>query len=417
MDKRVVFLSIAGTITEWMDYTLYGYLANIMALAFFPKAQLQQRLLWVFGIFASSFLLRPLGAILFGHYADRRGRKKAIILTILISGITTLGIGVLPSFARWGLASTVGLLLLRIVQSLAIAGENGATVFLLEHAKKSSNFYGSLIGTASSVGMFISALLVMLFTNNNLPAWSWRIPYVLGGVACIAVSFLRYGIDESPEFMKSLRQHKIRNFPLATVIKKHPQALLTTFCFAGFMGLYTYICNIYFHTYLITVGNFNSHFASIASTYGQIIAVCAIPLSGILADYYGKTNILMVGLASAIVIPPAMFMLAQTGHLYDVFLAMSLYGLGMGLSLAPMFKYLFDLFPTEVRYSGYTSAWNVSVAIFGGSAPLVAQWLTNHQLADYAGFYVSLSAIIALSVSLRLQLLNVLKRLRYRLSV
>lgn len=417
MNKRVVFLSIAGTITEWMDYTLYGYLANIMALQFFPQAELKQRLLWVFGIFASSFILRPLGAMLFGHYADRHGRKRAIILTILISGITTLSIGILPSYAYWGIASTLTLLLLRIIQSLAIAGENGATVFLLEHTKKASNFFGSLIGTASSVGMFISALLVMLFDSQQLPHWGWRIPYLIGGIACITVSFMRYRVDESPEFTQSLQQHKIVSFPLATVIKKHPQALFTTFCFAGFMGLYTYICNIYFHTYLITAANFTTHDAGIASTYGQIIAVCAIPLSGLLADHYGKANILMLGLLSATIIPPLMFILAHSGRIYDVYLAMSLYGIGMGLSLAPMFKFLFDLFPTEVRYSGYTSAWNISVAIFGGTAPLIAQWLTNHGLADYAGFYVSLSAIAALCVSLRLRLLEVFKRLRYRLSV
>ena len=417
MDKRIAFLSVIGTIIEWMDYTLYGYLANIMALAFFPQANLHQRLIWVFSLFASSFLLRPLGAVIFGHCADCQGRKKAIVLTILITGMATVAIGLLPEYSQWGIAATLALLLLRIIQSLAIAGENGVAVFLLEHAKKSTNFYGSLIGAASSIGMFISTLLVMLFTNSNLPAWSWRVPYIIGGVLCIVVSFMRYYICESADFLKVQEQNRSQKYPFLYAIKKHPRALLTTAAFAAFMGLYTYICNIYFHTYLITQAELSTHAASIVSTFGQIMAVCAIPISGFLADQFGKTNILVIGLIFAMIIPPTMFALASQGQLLFCFLAMVIYGIGMGLSLAPMFKYLFDLFPTEVRYSGYTGAWNISVAIFGGTAPLIAQCLSNHQLGRYAGLYVSLSAFICLMIAFKIQWAKVARQLRYRLSV
>jgi MHS family proline/betaine transporter-like MFS transporter len=417
VNKRVIFLSISGTIMEWMDYTLYGYFANIIGLEFFPHTPLQERLLWVFGVFASGFLLRPLGAIIFGHYADRNGRKKAIILTILITGLSTIAMGVLPGYAKWGLFSTAMLFLLRLIQSLAIAGENGVTVYLLEHTKRNPNFMGSLIGTASSIGMFISSFLVMLFTNGNLPVWSWRLPYILGGIACVAVSFMRYSIEESPQFLRAAVNDKIRKVPFLTAITKRPGAVITTLSFAGFMGLYTYVCNIYFHTYLITYVHVTNHIAAIISTFGQIVAVSCIPLAGMLADRYGKINILLLGLIAAIIIPPQMFILANTHRLYNMYLAMFLYGIGMGLSLAPMFKFLFDLFPTEIRFSGYTASWNISVAIFGGTAPLVSQIFANYHAPDFAGIYVSISAFIALLITVKIALTDKLKRLRYKISI
>lgn len=417
VNKRILILSISGTIIEWMDYTLYGYFANIIALQFFPHVKLEEKLLWVFGVFASGFLLRPIGATLFGHYADRHGRKKAIILTILITGISTLAMGLLPGFATLGILSTLILFVLRLVQSLAIAGENGVTVFLLEHTKRSPNLMGSLIGTASSIGMFLSSFLVMLFTSRHLPDWCWRIAYVLGGALCLAVSFLRYSIDESPQFLKAAENDQLHKYPLVTAITKRPRAVITTFAFAAFMGLYTYVCNIYFHSYLINHVFLGEHEASIISTFGQVIAVACLPLCGILADRYGKSNILIVGLSTAIVIPPLMFFLANTGHLYSAYIAMLLYGVGMGLSLAPMFKFLFNLFPTEVRYSGYTASWNISVAIFGGTAPLVSQLLANDHIPDYAGLYVSISAAIALFITLQIQFSDKLSRLKYRASI
>lgn len=417
MNKRVALLGVFGTIIEWMDYTLYGYFANTIALEFFPHTSLQNRLMWVFGVFASGFLLRPVGALLFGHYADRHGRKKAIILTIFISGITTLLMGMLPGYQEWGLLSTVCLFLIRVFQSLAIAGENGVAVFMLEHTRTRPNFYGSLVGAASSVGMFISAFLVMLFTSGRLPQWGWRIPYVIGGALCLLVGLLRYSIGESPEFTKAAISNKLQKMPFLNAVKKYPGAIVTAMSFAAFMGLYTYICNVYFHSYLINYAYFNPHIAAIITTFGQIIAVFTIPLAGLLADYIGKNRVFIIGLISATIIPPCMFMLANTREVDCAFFAMFLYGIGMGLSLAPMFKTLFDLFPTQVRYSGYTGAWNISVAIFGGTAPLVAQWFANINLPDFAGFYVSISALIALAFSIRIGLADVFKQRRYRSSI
>ena len=417
MNKRVALLGVFGTIIEWMDYTLYGYLASTIATQFFPKAHLKQGLIWVFILFASGFLVRPIGALLFGHYADRFGRKRAMILTIFISGITTLLMGCLPGYQTWGIFATFSLLIVRLIQSLAIAGENGVVVFMLEHTKKRANFYGSLVGAASSIGMFISAFLVMIFTSTHMPAWSWRLPYIIGGALCLLVSLLRYSIDETPEFTKIAASNNIQKLPFLSAIKKHPIAIFTTISFAAFMGLYTYVCNVYFHSYLINEASFTPHTAALATTVGQIIAVCALPLSGILADRVGKNKVFMCGLVFVAIVPPVMFMLANTHQLNAVFFAMALYGIGMGLSLAPMFKTIFDLFPAQVRYSGYTGAWNISVALFGGTAPLVSQWLTNNHVADLAGFYVSISALIALAISVRIGLSDFLRRRSYRVSI
>lgn len=417
LNNRVVFLSIFGTIIEWMDYTLYGYLANTIALEFFPQSQLQERLLWVFGVFASGFLLRPIGAILFGHYADKQGRKKAIILTIFITGVTTLLMGLLPGYREWGLATTFILLLLRITQSLAIAGENGVTVFLLEHTHKNQNFYGSLVGTASNIGMFISVFLVMIFTSEHLPTWSWRLPYIIGGLLCFIICIMRYSIDETPQFRQIAVTSKIQKIPLFVALKKHPISFTVTVIYAGFIGLYLYICGIYYHSYLISDNILTQHQSAVATTYGQIIAVLALPFSGIVADRIGKDIVLNIGLMSAIITAPLMFIFANTHLISLIYLAMTLYGIVMGLAIAPMFKTLFDLFPTQVRYSGYISAWNISVAFFGGTAPLIAQWLAYHHLPNIAGYYVSLSAIIALVVSIRLGIIEKFNRNRFRISI
>lgn len=417
MPKRVAILGLIGTIIQWMDYTLYGYLANIIAQEFLPQMPLNQRLTWVFAIFASGLLLRPLGALYFGHLADRHGRKKAMICAIFLMGFATLAMGFLPAYTQWGISATVCLFLLRIIQSMALAGENGVSLFILEHSKKLPNFFASLGGAAASAGMCLTALLIMLFTSKHLPHDSWRIAYIISSLLCIIFGFLRFSLPETPEFKKIMRYRKIRRSPFFAAVKKYPGPMAITFSFAAFMGLYTYICNIYFHTYLTDFCHFRTHSVAVATIFGQMVAVCMIPLAGLITDYTHKHTVLLVGLVSTTVIPPFMFILADTHTINNMIFAMFLYGVGMGLSLAPMFKTLFDLFPTELRYSGITVPWNISIALFGSTAALVAHYFANHHVANYAGYYVSFSAIIAISVIIRMGLMAHLDRRRFRYSI
>ncbi len=417
MSKRVAILSLLGTTIEWMDYTLYGYLANIIAKEFFPQMPLNQRLTWVFAIFASGLLLRPLGALYFGHFADRRGRKKAMVFSSLLMGITTLAMGILPAYAEWGISATICLFLLRITLSMALAGENGVSIFILEHTERLPNFFASLSGAAASAGMCLTAFLIMLFTSKHLSHDSWRIAYIISSLLCITVGLLRFALPETPEFKKIMRYRKIRRTPFLTALKKYPGPIGITFAFAAFMGLYTYICNIYFHTYLIDFCHFRTHSVAIATIFGQVVAMCMIPLAGLITDYTQKHTVLLVGLVSATVIPPFMFILADTHTINNMIFAMFLYGIGMGLSLAPMFKTLFDLFPTELRYSGITVTWNISIAIFGSSAALIAHCFAHHHMANYAGFYVSFSAVVAIFVIIQMDLMAHLDKHRFRYSI
>jgi MFS transporter, MHS family, proline/betaine transporter len=188
---KLIFVSVIGTFLEWTEYCLYGYLAAKISVLFFPQFDARVGLLATFGIFAAGYFARPLGGILFGHIGDTRGRKQALMVSMALMGVATVSIGLLPTYAEWGLFAPLLLLLCRILQGLAVSGEfNGAAIFLIEHAQPGyKNRAGSWVGAAAAAGMVFGALLVALVSYDGLPTWVWRIPFLIGALSCFVFAF------------------------------------------------------------------------------------------------------------------------------------------------------------------------------------------------------------------------------------
>ena len=397
-ETRSIFICALGTFLEWTEYSIYGYLAAKISVLFFPQVDPRVALLATYGVFAAGFFARPIGGMIFGHIGDRYGRKQALTFSMALMGLATFSMGVLPTFSQWGLLAPALLLLCRILQGLAVSGEfNGAAIFLIEHAEqRHKNSAGSWIGSAAAAGMVCGALMVSAVSYEGLPDWSWRIPFWIGSLSCLIGIYLRRTLSESPEFLR--KQHGRLLSPLKTSLKVGKKAMLQTAAIAAFVGINVYVCNIYFSTFLITHLEYSAHNALMIAAFGQGCVALLIPIFGKIADKYhcGRTLILF-GFSGAALSAPLIFILTSNHSIALLLLAQFIYAFFNGMSSGPLFNYLNILFPTQRRYTGITVSWSISVAIFGGTAPMISQYIVG-TLAWQQGpaIYVALSAFIAI---------------------
>lgn len=400
-NKRVLLIAMLGTILEWADYSFFGYMNVAISKLFFPQIDARTGILATFGIFAAGFFMRPLGALLFGHIGDKRGRKKALSYSLLLMGIATFCISFLPSYNSIGLLAPILLLLCRLTQGLAVGGEfNGAAIFLIEHSRNNHpNLAGSWIGTAVATGMMLGACFATIVSMPGLPVWAWRVPFLLGFATCLIGSYLRYKLLESPQFLETQIKYETVELPIKEALLKHKKPLLITMVLAAYVGIFTYICNIYYVTFLIKQSHTPNNIATTLAAIGELFIVILFPICGYMADKLKRSEPLIIsGLLSTAIIVPFVFLLGLSGSFILAALGQVLYAVFNAVSCAPLFKYVFDLFPTSTRYTGNSFAWSISVALFGGTAPFIAEYLVTTQNYLYGpAIYVSLISLIAAS--------------------
>lgn len=399
-NKRVIAATI-GTILEWAEYSFYGYMAYKISGLFFPAEDATVGMIATFGIFAAGFLMRPLGGVLFGHMGDRVGRKSTLVLSIYLMALATIGIGLLPTYAEIGIWAPILLLSLRLIQGLAVAGEfNGASIFLIEHAPKDQAYLaGCWAGAAAAAGMLLGAFSAAIVTLPSMPDWAWRLPFLLGFVGCLVALYLRKHTSESPAFHRAKAAATLSRAPLLDVLRSHKLGMLQVAAFAAFIGIWVYLCNLFYKSFLIQSAGVDPQTAAWVTTFGQALVVIAYPLVGYYADKLGGIALMKQGLIGGIFIAPLIFALGFSDHWAFLATGQVLYAVINAAVGAPMFKYLYDQFPTTLRYTGLSFTWSLSVAVFGGTAPMVAQALLTHSGWHLApGLYVSTFAIIAVTV-------------------
>ncbi len=394
-EKRYITAILSlGTLIEWAEYTFYGYMAITLSSLFFPESSPGIGILKTYGIFAIGYILRPVGAIFFGHIGDSFGRKPALMGSLFLMGAATFGIGCLPTYATIGALAPLLLLILRMFQGIAVSGEyNGAAIFLIEKTgSKHPTLAGSWIGAAAAGGMVLGGLAAFCTTLPAAPVWAWRIPFMLGGLACLIGMVLRRTVSESPLLLEKIKRTEI---PFIAIWKNHKKSLLITASIAAFTGVFVYIGNIYMMAFLKQEAGLSTHLASFFAIFGEVIVMVLIPLMAVVADLTNPYRQYLLGLALVAIGAPLIFILSATGYYPFIFVAMILYGITNGIVCAPMMKILYDLFPPEIRYTGISFAYSVSVAIFGGSAPMVAQYLSlTYQAPLIPSLYVSVIALI-----------------------
>lgn len=391
------FIAVLGTFLEWAEYSFYGYLATKMSQLFFPEYDHQLAMIATFGVFAAGFIARPLGGVLFGHAGDVFGRKKALSVSIALMGLATLSIGLLPTYQQVGIVAPLLLLSSRILQGIAVSGEfNGASIYLIEHAKPSRRYLaGSWVAAAAAAGMVFGALTIAIISLPSMPEWSWRIPFFIGAISCVTGYYVRQHLTESPQFLSSESNATRDRLPIIDVIANHKTALVQTGILSAFIGIYVYICNIYFGSYLIHQAHYSVHSAIFLCGFGQAMVTLLIPFIAMKADKVGGKKILLSGLLLAMFTAPILFLLAGFESFGWLIIAEIIYAIANATTSATVFKIVFDLFPTRTRYTGITFAWSLSVAIFGGTAPLLAQYLFGHVGIMGPAIIVSSSALLA----------------------
>lgn len=408
--KAVLAASI-GNFIEWFEYTLYGFFAAAIALNFFPGGS--SSLIPTFAVFGVAFVLRPLGAMTFGHFGDRIGRRAVLAVVIVGMSLATFLIGVLPSYETAGMLAPVLLLLARAVQGFSAGGEfGGATAFMVEYAPEGRrSFYGSwqfftqFLGalTASGFGTLLSVLLGEQAVND----WGWRIPFLLTLPMGLIGLYLRVKLDETPEFQREKSAEAApaeAAAPLLVTLREHGRSVLTIIFMIISGTTATYVVQAFLPAYLVETVGLPQWQVFTAMPIGLTVLVTSVPLWALLADRVGRHKPFLVAapLATAVGAVPTFYLLLH-GSLLSAVAGYVLMAVLFSPALGSLATAMSDIFPTEVRYSGLSLAYGIAVSVFGGFTPLLLAWLADSTGNDLApAWYLAATGVVSLVAALLL---------------
>ncbi|HET7059617.1 MAG TPA: MFS transporter [Nitrospiraceae bacterium] len=399
-----------GNVLEWYDFALYGYFAPVFAAMFFPSDQPSVSLLSAFGVFAIGFLARPLGALLFGYIGDTVGRREALVWSIILMAIPTVIVGLLPTYATIGIVAPLALTLCRFLQGLSVGGEfTGSVTFLVEHAAPSQRgAIGSWAGFSAQIGALlgsgVGALVASNLTAESLHQWGWRVPFLLGSLIAFAGWYLRTRIPESPAFEQVRQARALSSAPIREVFTHQRIAVAKVIGLVWLHGVGFYLLFVYLTTYLSTVTTVPLATVLTMNTVCMLLLAILIPLMGHLSDRVGQKPLLLIGAAGLALTAYPSFIWLTSDDLALIWTAYVWLTVLMSCYLGPFFAVVVELFPTAQRYTGLSAGYNISAALFGGTAPLMATLLIEWS-GDILSpsLYLSLCALISLSVILTLR--------------
>ena len=405
---KVVVASLVGTAIEFFDFYIYATAAVIVfPHIFFPQGDPTAATLQSLATFAIAFVARPIGSALFGHFGDRVGRKVTLVASLLTMGVSTVLIGLLPSYETIGVLAPMLLALARFGQGLGLGGEwGGAALLATENAPpRKRALYGSFPQLGAPIGFFFAngtfLLLSWLLTDEQFMSWGWRVPFILSAVLVIIGLYVRVSLHETPVFAKIAKAGKQVKVPLGTLLSKHLKAtIIGTFIMLATYTLF-YIMTVYSMTFSTAAVPVGLGFSRNDVLWMLMMAVIGfgvmVPIAGYLADKFGRRKCMIVITSLMIIFALAVFQpLLGSGNptLVMVFL---LIGLSlMGLTFGPMGALLPELFPTEVRYTGASFSYNVASILGASVAPYIATWLQANYGLFYVGLYLAAMSAITL---------------------
>jgi metabolite-proton symporter len=407
-DRRRRIIAIigasSGNLVEWYDFYAYAFTSIYFASAFFPSGDATSQLLAAAGIFAVGFFMRPLGGWLFGWIADTHGRRTSMIISVLMMCGGSLLIACLPTHASIGAAAPVVLLFARLIQGLSVGGEYGtAATYMSEVASKGNRgFYSSfqyvtLIG-GQLLALLVVAVLQILFTTEQLKAWGWRIPFLIGAIAALVAMYLRRSLAEtaSQEAM-----HRKEAGSVTALLRNHPRAVMIVLAFTMGGSLYFYTFTTYMQKYLVNTAHMDATVVTFVMTVVLILYMLLQPVFGALSDVIGrKKNMILFTALGTLCAPPLLFALGSVASPYAAFILvlLALVIASFYTSISGVVKA--ELFPTEVRALGVGLSYAVANALFGGTAEYVALWLKSAGHEPWFAWYVAGMVAIGLAASL-----------------
>jgi MHS family proline/betaine transporter-like MFS transporter len=403
MVRKAVVAGTIGNVMEWYDWSIYGLYAAIISKHFFPSQDPLASLLLTFAVFAVGFLMRPLGALFFGPYGDRVGRRKALSAAVIMMAVGTVMIGLVPTYEQIGIAAPILLVLARLIQGFSAGGEwGGSASFLVEYAPKGKRgLYGSWQQVSTGGGLLLGALVSTIFAfvlpSDILNSWGWRIPFLLGIVLGFVGLYLRLKIDDTPKFREAKEAQEIVKTPMKEIFTKHPKQFLQAVGFSIHWTITYYIFLTYMPTYINKVLNLSFSHALAANLIVLVFFMALIPFMGYFSDKFGRKPMLIGSCIGFIIFSYPVFLLIGNGGFLFVLLPQFILAIFLAMYSGPGPAALAELFPTRVRNSALSVGYNLGVALFGGTAPFIATYLissTHNNLSPT--FYVIAGSIITL---------------------
>lgn len=400
--RRVVAAGIAGNVMEWYDFSIYGFFARTIGNLYFPSDDPRTSLLAAFGVFAVGFLMRPLGAIVFGHIGDRVGRGPALLWSVIAMAVPTFVIGALPTYAEIGIAAALLMVLCRIVQGLAVGGEyTSSAVFLAETAHPERRGAASAwapFGAVAGIllGSAVGALVINTMPLEQVLAWGWRIPFLLGVVVGGVAFIIRRRIPFDEPAAKE-------GFPLAEAFRKHPVQLLQVISLSLVNAVGFYLIFVYIITWLKLFADVGARTALLINSFNMAVLLVVILGASRLSDRIGRKPILAGAAIGLLFLSWPLMALMQTGNAYYILIGQFGFALLIGSYTAVNPIAICEIFPRHVRCSAVSAAYNTTLGIAGGTAPAVATWLieiTGNPAvpAIYIMASAAVSAVAALSI-------------------
>jgi len=402
--RKAVRGAAIGNTVEWYDFAIYSTLATYIADKFFPSGDETAALLSTFAIFAAAFFMRPLGGFFFGPLGDRIGRQRVLALVILLMSGSTFVIGLVPSYDSIGVLAPLLLLLMRCIQGFSAGGEYGSgACYLAEYAPdKHRGFVVSFLVWSVVVGFLLGSLTVTgletLLSESAMDSYGWRIPFLIAGILGVVGLYIRLRLGDTPEFETLREKGEVSSSPLREALTTSWRPILQI---AGLVVIHNvgfYIVFTYLPTYFTKTLEFTKTNAFVSIIIASLVALILIPPLGALSDRIGRKPLLITGAVGFAVFAYPLFLLLNSGSLAAAIAAHAALAAIEAVFVSASLAAGAELFATRVRSSGYSIGYNVSVAVFGGTAPYVATWLvdrTGNVIAP--AFYVIAAAIITLA--------------------
>lgn len=399
-----------GNVMEWYDFALFGYFAPVIARLFFPSEHHLVSLINTFGVFAAGFLMRPVGAALFGHFGDTLGRKKALAASVILMAVPTFLIGLLPSYQEIGAMAPILLTLCRLLQGMSVGGEfTGSITFLVESAPVGRRgFIGSWTPFSAGVGTLLGSGVGAVLTSDLPPhalyGWGWRLPFLLGIVVGGVGFYLRRSLAESPDFEAVRNSGEVAASPVREVLTHRRAEILTAVGLTWVGATAFYVVFVYMTTYLESILKQPLGTALAINTISLTLMVILLPVMGRLSDRIGRKPLLIGGALGFALLSYPLFQLLSHDTFGFILAGQIVFTCLHAAFFGPLSATLVELFPARERYSGLSISYNLSMALFGGSAPLVATYLIKESGNILSpSFYLIVSALVSLVAALRLR--------------